>query len=391
MKRIILLLILIILPLYAYDFKVTVKWDEMAMTGDAEAILQYYHNGKVEAVRGNLTKPSTDGNVQVNRTFSGGSEEFIIDNSRGKLFNIWVVNSVMDEDFATKEDYLTLSNAKVVVWVEDNINKQTYQVSIPPGAPGLVFRAGAIVDGQFFDFTEMFQQQRIYQVAMVDAVTGRPLPDVNVVVKDRRTGETAGLGKTDEAGMFTQKFDYGQYDVLFSKKGYLSSKHEFTMDLTELPVAMNFALSPIVKEFRIVLTWGAFPKDLDAHLSGPRPGDGQFHIWWRHKEMIAGKDFLDVDDQDSYGPETITIYKPARGVYHYAVHNYSGRNRSNSQELSYSYAHVDVYADGRLQASFDIPRGRYGNVWYVFDIDPNLRIKPVNHLYDEDNSAQVFH
>jgi len=374
----------------AYDFKVTVKWDEMAMSGEAEAILQYYHDGKVEAIRGNLSKPSSDGNVQVNRTFSGGSQEFIINNSRGKLFNIWVVNQIMDESFASDEDYLMLSQAKAEVWVEDNVNKQTYRIRVPENTPGLVFRGGAIVDGHFFELTEMFKQQRIYKVQIVDAVTGKLLPGVNVIIKNKRTGESVGMGQTDQNGMFLKKCDYGAYDVLFSKKGYLSSKHEFTMDLTELPVAMNFALTPVVQEFRIVLTWGAFPRDLDAHLAGPEPGGGRFHIWWRHKVLIAGKNFLDVDDQNAYGPETITIYKPAKGVYHYAVHNFSGRNRSDSQELSFSHAHVDVYADGRLQASFNVPQGKRGDVWHVFDIGQNFQIIPVNRLYDQSRSADVI-
>ena len=390
MKRILLWLLVFVLPLLAYDFKVTVKWDEMAMNGEAEAILQYYHNGKVEAVRGNLSKPSSDGNVQVNRTFSGGSQEFVINDSKGKLFNIWVVNQLMDESFASEDDYLMLSQAKVEVWVEDNVNKQTYQIRVPENTPGLVFRAGAIVDGHFFKLTEMFKQQRIYKVQIVDAVTGKPLPGVNVIIKNKRTGESVGMGQTNDRGIYRKKCEYGAYDVLFSKNGYLSSKHEFTMDLTELPVAMNFALTPVVQEFRIVLTWGAYPRDLDAHLSGPEPGGGNFHIWWRHKVLIAGKNFLDVDDQNSYGPETITIYKPAKGIYKYAVHNFSGRNRSGSLELSYSHAHVDVYADGRLQASFNVPQGRPGNVWHVFNIDKNFQIVPVNRMYDQSRSADVI-
>ena len=314
--RITLLFILMFsISVFAYDFKVTIKWDEMATTGEAEGILQYYHEGKVEAIRGNLSKPSSDGNVEVNRTFTGGSQEFIIDKSEGCLFNIWVINSLMDEDFATDDDYYALSASKAVIWVEDNINHQTYQVEIPEQTRGLAFRGGAIVDGMFYDFREMFEQQRIYKVSMVNAISGAALEDVNIAIMDKRTGETIAMGKTDENGIFSQKIDYGKYDVLFSKEGFLSSKHEFEMDLTELPVSMNFALTPVIQEYRIVLTWGAYPSDLDAHLAGPMPEGGDFHIWWRNKILIGGTNFLDVDDQKSYGPETITIYKPAKGEY----------------------------------------------------------------------------
>ena len=390
MRKCILFILLLCIPLFAYDFKVTIKWDEMASMGEAEGILQYYANGKVEAIRGNLSKPSSDGNVKVNRTFAGGSQEFIIEDSKNKLFNIWIVNSLMDEDFATDEDFYMLSESKATIWVEDNLNNQTYQIEVPAKTKGLAFRGGAIVDGAFYEILEMFEHQRIYKVVMVNAATGQPLPEASITIMDKRTGETVASGKTDEDGIFSQKIEYGKYDVKFSKPGFLSSKHEFTMDLTELPVSMNFALSPEIQEFRIVLTWGPYPKDLDAHLSGPKPEGGNFHIWWRNKILIGGKNFLDVDDQASYGPETITIYKPAKGVYEYAVHNFSGRRRRGSEDLSFSGAHVDVYSDGRLQASYNVPSGVKGSVWKVFQINQAQQIVPINQMYDQRESSDIF-
>ncbi len=392
MRTIILFLLMITFSVYGqYDFKVTVKWDEMAMMGEAEGVIQYYHEGKVEVIKGKLNKPSDDGNVIVNRTFGGGSQEFIINNAEDRLFNIWIINELMDDDFATEEDMMMLSQAKATIWVEDNVNKQTYQLQVPENTPGVAFRGGAIVDGNYYEFTEMYDKQRIYHVQMVNAANGQKLPDVNVIVKNRRTGETVAMGKTNAEGVFRKKFDYGKYDVLFTKNGFLSSKHGFEMDFTELPVSMNFALTPEIRNFRIVLTWGPYPKDLDAHLAGPKPEGGNFHIWWSNKVLIGGKDFLDVDDQNAYGPETITIYKPAKGTYDYVVHNFSSRRKRGSLDLSYSSAHVDVYADGRLQASYDVPRGQRGNVWKVFKIDEQQHIVPVNQLYDESVSANVVH
>lgn len=390
MRTILLFVLLFSLPVFAYDFKVTIKWDEMAMMGEAEGILQYYHEGQVEAIRGNLNKPSSDGNVTVNRTFSGNSQEFIITDSKGKLFNIWIVNTLMDETFASDSDFLMLSESKATIWIEDTVNKQTYQIQVPAETRGLAFRGGAIVDGAFYDIQEMFEQQRIYQVAIVNALSGEALTEVNITIMNKRTGETVAMGKTAQDGRFSQKMDYGTYDVLFSKTGFLPSKHEFQMDLTELPVSMNFALTPETQEFRIVLTWGAHPKDLDAHLAGPIPEGGHFHIWWRNRVLISGKDFLDVDDQQSYGPETITIYKPANGAYEYAVHNFSGRKKGGSLDLSFSNAHVDVYADGRLQGSYNVPQGQKGNVWKVFRIENGQRLVPINQLFDESNSALVL-
>lgn len=105
------------------------------------------------------------------------------------------------------------------------------------------------------------------------------------------------------------------------------------MGLDETPREVICALSPEIKEFRIVVTWGSRPADLDAHLTGPFPEGGQFHIWYRHKVLIGGKDFLDRDDTSGYGPETITIYKPAVGNYSYSVFDYSNRSKNEAKTL----------------------------------------------------------
>jgi hypothetical protein len=236
----------------------------------------------------------------------------------------------------------------------------------------------------------MYSQQRIYSVTMIDAKTGKLLPGVQVSVSDTRTGQLISSGMTDDYGVFEQKLDYGKYRAELSKEGYIAAGHNFEMDLNELPVAMNFALTPQVQEFRIVLTWDAYPKDLDAHLAGPKPEGGRFHIWWQNKIPIGGMNFLDRDDQSAYGPETITIYKPAQGVYEYAVHNFSGRNRSGKKDLSFSKARVEVYGNGRLQASFSVTEGQKGNTWHVFRINEQQQVVPVNQFRDETNSTGII-
>ena len=389
--RIILFLLIGVLTVAAQEFRVTVKWDEMAMEGDAESILQYYHDGKVEAIRGNLAKGSSDGNIKVVRTMEGGMQQFIIGKARGTLINVWIVNSVMDEDFATKDDYLMLANSKAMAVIEDFVNQKVYQVQIPPGAPGLAFRAGAIVDSKVYDFVEMFAQQRIYNVTLINAASGQPLEGVQVDIIKINSGETVAQGLTDETGYFAEKLDYGKYKAKFSKKNFIPAAQLFEMDLTELPVSMNFGLSPQIDKFRIVLTWGPYPEDLDAHLAGPSPDGGNFHIWWNNKTLIGGKNFLDIDDKNSYGPETITIYKPAMGEYTYAVHDYTNRFNHKRRDLSFSGARVDVYGNGMLQASFAVPYDKEGNVWEVFKITNSHQIVPLNAMYDERFSKRVIH
>ncbi|RLC48051.1 MAG: hypothetical protein DRI23_10780, partial [Candidatus Cloacimonadota bacterium] len=105
---------------------------------------------------------------------------------------------------------------------------------------------------------------------------------------------------------------------------------------------------------------------------------GDFHIWYRNKYPIGGKDFLDRDDTDKYGPETITIYKPAVGSYYYSVYDYSNKSKKRSKHLSRSNATVKVYGQNKLLASFEVPANMKGNCWHVFEINESHEIIPIN-------------
>lgn len=68
---------------------------------------------------------------------------------------------------------------------------------------------------------------------------------------------------------------------------------------------MTYAISPVMTNLdgmRVVLSWGEKPFDLDSHLIFPGG-----HIYFDSKEGTDAN--LDVDDTDSYGPETVTISK----------------------------------------------------------------------------------
>ena len=120
----------------------------------------------------------------------------------------------------------------------------------------------------------------------------------------------------------------------------------------------NFTISPILPDgqMRILLSWGEFPYDLDSHLIGYTPDSKQFHVYY-HNQVFRWEQYeianLDVDDQVSYGPETITILQPVPDGTVYAVHDYSNRSKSDSTALSNSGAVVSVYTGGS-QESIDV-------------------------------------
>ena len=134
------------------------------------------------------------------------------------------------------------------------------------------------------------------------------------------------------------------------------------------------------EEIRIVLTWGSLPKDLDAHLSGPCSEEERFHVYFNNMnyENVVN---LDRDSIRSFGPETITITKQQKGIYRYAVHDYTNKESSSSMSLANSGAYVKVYLknDSDVQ-TFSVPYSE-GTVWNVFDYDSVTgQIIPINTM-----------
>jgi hypothetical protein len=138
-------------------------------------------------------------------------------------------------------------------------------------------------------------------------------------------------------------------------------------------------LSPVGTdgEIRIVLSWGAAPQDLDSHLVGPG-GSGRFHLLYSKRGSLDGDPFagLDVDDTDSFGPETITVARQQQGVYRYAVQHFNG-----SGSLSTSGAAVQVYRGSKLLGRFEPPpsASAVGDVWTVFELNGSS-LTPINTI-----------
>ncbi|MGR5318468.1 hypothetical protein ACPV5U_29830, partial [Vibrio mediterranei] len=83
-------------------------------------------------------------------------------------------------------------------------------------------------------------------------------------------------------------------------------------------------------DMRIVVTWGATPRDMDNHLwlYDTDTGAELDHIYYRDMNHQLGDGMVqqDVDDTNGHGPETITIPNYQDANMHYSVHNYSNRS-----------------------------------------------------------------
>jgi murein DD-endopeptidase MepM/ murein hydrolase activator NlpD len=128
-------------------------------------------------------------------------------------------------------------------------------------------------------------------------------------------------------------------------------------------------------EYRVVLTWGAAPSDLDSHLW--LPSATPYHVFFSDRGTTEVFPFaeLDHDDTSSFGPETITIAHLLDGVYAYAVYNYSGESA-----LALSGAQVQLYSGGTLLRTYAVPQGSNERWWDVFRLASDGTITDVNQL-----------
>lgn len=121
---------------------------------------------------------------------------------------------------------------------------------------------------------------------------------------------------------------------------------------------------------RFILDWGEEPKDLDAHFrkvgtSGfPNPA----HVFYRNKEGHDSPDdlfaSLDVDQRQSEGFETVTVYDKARGEYEYYVHRYAG-----SGTIGNSGATVEAFTRGCKKRVLTAPAPCDQDIWAVTHVN----------------------
>ncbi len=225
---------------------------------------------------------------------------------------------------------------------------------------------------------------------IVDAVTGYEVDGVSYVVRkgwNNLTGEIIASGEF-AYGYYTLNLNSGNYTIQVSKNGYITTHSNIAVSENGA-TGMNIAISPIGyntdgDSLRIVLTWGEYPYDLDSHLFGPTETNEIFHTAYFDKNyydqqgnLIAD---LDLDDTDSYGPETTTIHNlKSAGVYSFYVQDYTNLYEKDSKDMSYSGARVQVYSGSNRIATFNVPTNKIGNVWHVFDYDAGTNsIIPVN-------------
>jgi hypothetical protein len=202
------------------------------------------------------------------------------------------------------------------------------------------------------------KMEGLIPMRFANALDGKPIRGAKVTIN------SIGEFETDREGIITfPEREDGRFTLEFSKEGFVTTEIDFEIKLNNLP-GNRFSISPELPQgFRIVLDWGEKPNDLDLHLEK----QGGYHIaFWNTHTAADGSAFLDRDDMQSYGPETITVEKiDSAAVYDIYVTDYTNQHQSSSRALSQSGAVVRVYGDNRLVEVFIVPPGRPGTKWQV--------------------------
>jgi hypothetical protein len=223
-------------------------------------------------------------------------------------------------------------------------------------------------------------------VQVYNAFTGAVLSGASVSIG----GHAA---TTNSSGVATfSSLTQGAASVSVTDAGFVSATQGTTLACTGTNV-VAVALSPAsgqtgglsTGQFRVILTWGANPGDLDSHMTGPNSDGSRWHVNFDDKSA-GGICALDVDDTTSYGPETITCPESSltllrNGVYRYSVHQYSGSGTigTSSASVRLEFGNGTVY-------NYTPPAAAYlgdDDVWTVFELTVNngtISVAPVNRV-----------
>lgn len=240
----------------------------------------------------------------------------------------------------------------------------------------VVFNAYANVTGGNNTYTETYMMISGIQWTpgyasgvITNAITGLPLENVALYVRNgwnnTNVGDLIDIGFTDSNGAWRFDLPVGNYTLYATMDGFIGTV--INIFVTENgSTEQNGSISPVVTsgDYRVVLTWGENPRDLDSHLQQRYSNGGLgYHVYFSDKTPSSYCN-LDVDDTTSYGPETVTLTSQDGDTYYYYVHRYS-----DSGDLGTSSALVRIYRGDMMLGNFNVPTDQANNrYWNVFAI-----------------------
>ena len=199
---------------------------------------------------------------------------------------------------------------------------------------------------------------------------------------NNKSGEIKSSITSGDNGTYADILDDGYYTLEVSKEGFITNYANVICKKDSPNQDVILSSSMEAYQYRIVLTWGISPYDLDSHCEGT-VDNNYFNISYMDMNYSNGdvNINLDVDDRNSYGPETITIsvQNMESFDFRYYVHDFTNRDKSFTESLSLSCASVSLYRGNELLYVYNIPQSKNGTVWNVFKIQ-NGKITTLNTI-----------
>jgi len=169
---------------------------------------------------------------------------------------------------------------------------------------------------------------------------------------------------TCDVGCFTMSLPAGEHEVSLSHDGFIT--YSGTVTISADTIGYELHMSPVLSgdEWRIVLTWGVSPRDLDSHLMfyGTRCPEMFYGLAQATCGGVSAS--LNVDDTSSLGPEVTTLSNLNRchgrncNKWVYKVRNYSGRYDTNNGWAE-SQAVVTLYNGDHVAGTYRV--GEHGH------------------------------
>lgn len=179
-----------------------------------------------------------------------------------------------------------------------------------------------------------------------DAITCKPIVGVSMVIGDSTfSSNTQGTIIIQAPSEIMD----ASIPITIKSNGYMTLKNNMIIEAGIVKNTLYLMSKVLSKDkVRFVLSWADEPADLDLHITGK-----DFHVSHKNMGNYQNLVILDVDTDDGYGPETITVNKKnAKDTYRLFVHRYSNEHMTYIDQQ----VQVSVYYGGRLDRVISLPK-----------------------------------
>ncbi|MSR92221.1 carboxypeptidase regulatory-like domain-containing protein [Inconstantimicrobium porci] len=389
-----------VIPVNAQDTNVTENYSHTIKIGDSNVESKFAITAFL-AEEANPVKPVAGKAIVCGKVVEADNDTDLTNNKALENVKMTLTNK------QTKAQYNPVNTDKNGQYKLDKIAPGTYALSAEKQGYKTVSKNVTVNNSDnsiTIETIEMLQNDIVgigrAEGQINDAFDGKGIKGITINIKKNENGNVVKTLTTDNNGKYSVDLETGNYYAevvdnrpeIQGQKKYVANHFIIKTIANQIIGNQNCTLTPVLEaqQIRVVLTWGENPSDLDSHLVGPaKDGKSKFHVYFAEKKYLDVA-ALDHDDTTSYGPETITVYKPVTaGTYSYYVHDYSNALKNKCDLMSKSGAVVKVYVGDKLVKTYNVP-SKEGTLWHVFDYDQASRtFKDINSMSYQENEVNV--